>query len=461
MIETTHPQYNYALPAWQVVDDICQGENLYAYLVELNPSDTSDENKERNEQYRKRAIFYEVAGYTVQGMLGTLFTKWPRFNAPDQLQYLSKDATGSGVSIYQLAQGIAKDCIRKGRAGVSVWFPQLDRPISLAEQESGRYVPRIKHHTAQQVINWSTTQDGRLSLVVIKEVMTQLRSYAHHEYTRYREMALDDNGYYFERIHSDETGAMVVSEPVYPRLGNGALLTAIPFVFVGSDDNTPTVDKPPMLPICRVNIGHYNNSADWEDSLHYSGMAQAWMSGITEQAQIDLLKDNNIYAGGPNMMLVPTGGQFGFAAAPAVPAIRQAMIDKIDAMIGLGARFLQVGSAVKTAQQAEGEQLQQHSVLSLIASNVSEALTQALTWCAAYLGLPADEESGFFLPQDFMRTKADSQMVQALVASWMQGALPLSDLVTYLQKNEVIDPAKAIEDVIEELGGTAPVRLPE
>jgi len=67
------------------------------------------------------------------------------------------------------------------------------------------------------------------------------------------------------------------------------------------------------------------------------------------------------------------------------------MNDKVDLIIGLGGMFIVPGSAVKTATQSAGEQKVQHSVLSLISSNVSEAYTQALKYVARYSRLPRVE----------------------------------------------------------------------
>ncbi len=136
-----------------------------------------------------------------------------------------------------------------------------------------------------------------------------------------------------------------------------------------------------MLDLCKVNIGLWNNLAEYEDSVFTIGQAQPWMSGATERhlEQIE-------YVGSCTLIGVPEGEQFGFAQPQPNTLAREAMVDKVNMMVGLGAMFIQPGSAVKTATQAEGDQRVQQSVLSLIASNCSDAFTQCLQWVACFLG---------------------------------------------------------------------------
>jgi hypothetical protein len=65
------------------------------------------------------------------------------------------------------------------------------------------------------------------------------------------------------------------------------------------------------------------------------------------------------------------------------------MDSKRDYSVQLGARLIEQNGAVKTATQSSGEQTASTSVLGICVSNVSEAYTLALGWCARYLGIKA------------------------------------------------------------------------
>lgn len=451
MIDAQHPKYAQTQPEWQKIEDITRRKNLHSYLMKINPHDESDDNKIRNQLYRTRAVFYALTGQTVAGMLGTLFRKWPSFTAPERISYLSKNADGAGNSIYQQAQSLSDDIIRKSRAGLFVTFPQTEGQVSQADTQSGRYVSTIHRIEPEQVINWSTTTVGaetKMSLVVIKESRQVVDDYKVDYVDHIRELYLD-GGVYRERHWEKGEKGWIPVEEFTPTDAAGKPWREIPFIFVGSENNDPDVDMPNMGAMCDLNIAHYRNSADYEDSVWFAGQAQPWMSNV-DQAHIDLMKENKMYVGSRTVLAVPEGGQFAFAAAPPNPLVRQAMLDKVDMMIGLGARMMTPGKAAKTAEEAAGEREVQHSTLSLIASNVSEAYTQALKWIGKYMGVE-DDDMEFTINQEFVDVKRDPIELREIMLGWIQGTIPIADYVRFMQRYGIFDQERDAEEYAEEL----------
>jgi len=170
-IDTPHHDYSIELPDYNKIEHITRLKMLDSYLIELNPHDKSDENRQRNLHYKQRAIFYAVAAQTVQGMLGTMFRRSPGLQVPDAINYVTHNVDGAGTSIYQQSQGLADDVIRKSRAGLYVSFPPTDGAVSMQDMVEGRFVATIQRVEPEQVINWRTRTRGsqtKLSLVVIK-----------------------------------------------------------------------------------------------------------------------------------------------------------------------------------------------------------------------------------------------------------------------------------------------------
>ncbi|WP_265088182.1 DUF4055 domain-containing protein [Klebsiella pneumoniae] len=93
---------------------------------------------------------------------------------------------------------------------------------------------------------------------------------------------------------------------------------------------------------------------------------------------------------------------------------KEAMDSKRDYSVQLGARLIEQNGAVKTATQSSGEQTASTSVLGICVSNVSEAYTLALGWCARYLGIKG-EEYRYSINQEFIAKVAESGMVTAIV----------------------------------------------
>ena len=455
-IDFKHPKYRENLENWNLVNDICDSKNLRRYLVKLNNADVSVENKMRNDQFFHRSVFAAVAGYTNRGFVGKIFAKSPTLQVPDELSYVRYDINGAGESIYQQSQEVVRDVIRIGRAGLLVDFPTTNGEVSRADILNGKVFATITRYDARDIINWRTERVGskvKPVLVVLKSTRpeTEPDGYTLKDKDIRIELALEEGVYVQREWCQNEQLEWYIDSEVFPRDGSGALLDYIPFVFVGSEANTTQVDHPPMYDLAKINVGHYNNSAIYEDSVFTVGQVQPWMSGLNQET-VDLMKQNNMYVGSGRLIGVPSGERFDFAQAQPNMLAREAMMDKVQLMIGLGAMFMQQGGVAKTAAQIDGELMAQHSVLSLIAHNVSEAYEIALEIAGQFMGVRGEAEYEYNLSQDFIDPKADAQMLNAVVASFLQGVLPVSDLFAWQKKHGLISSEKELEDYQEELG---------
>lgn len=454
-IDYQHQEYKDNIDRWKLADNVCSSRNIEQYLIELNPDDTSPENATRNKQYKERAVFYPVAGNTLEGLTGLVFAKDPETVLPSELEYVLKNVDGGGTSIYQQSQEMVSDVEKKARGGLLVSYPKTERPLSKAEMDEGKYLATITKIDAEQIINWRTITVGAkvmLSIVVIAEVAEEVEDdgYSVKNVKQIRELFLDGGVYYVRLWRQNEKKEWVVHEAeTAPTDAKGKTWEVIPFMFVGALSNTPKVDNAPIYPMCKINLSHYRNSADYEDSVWFAGQAQPWMSGV-DQNHITLMQDNNMYVGSRMMLAVPQGEQFGFASAEPNPMVRQAMLDKLDMMIGSGARHIQGTGPAKTATEAEGDAKAKYSGLALVSANVSEAYTQALMWAARYMG--ASDEIEYTLNKEFVSPTATAQDIQAMVGGFVQGALPMSTYFGWLKKVGLEDEEKTLDEFAEEVG---------
>lgn len=452
-IDAEHPQYTKHKDKWKLIDDVLCEENLVDYLIELNPKDKSQLNKDRNKAYKERAVFYALAGYTASGMLGTVYSKLPEVDVPSAIDYVKYNVDGRGNSITQQSKVVVSDVVSKSRSGLFVTFPATKGAISKADVVSGKFVPSIHYIHAKRIVNWAEAQIGSkifLSLVVFKDTKSSLEDYEHKDVDVYRELYIDpDDGIYKERhwIENDKGQWEVDGNGIQiPKGANGQPMSEIPFTFVGAENNDPDVDKPMMHGMCSVNISHYRNSADLEDSSWFAGQPQPWMSGLDlTQENIDLMEKNNIYFGSRNVIMAPEGGTFGVASSPANPLVRQLMVDKVEMMIGIGARMITPGGVAKTAEQSSNERETQHSQLSLATSNVSAAYMKCFGWIGIYTGIDLSEAI-FKLNDDFNKIGATPAELKEIIIGFVGGSIPIGDYVAYMKKYGVFDEEKSVED---------------
>jgi hypothetical protein len=458
-IDAKHPQYTKYSGNWILVNDIVDQENLEQYLIYLNPTDYSDENKLRNDAYQERAVFYALTSQTVAGMLGTIFHELPKFEAPENLKYLAKNVDGRGNSIYQQSQAVTKDNLSISRAGLFVTFPKTDGQVSRADIASGFAVAKINHIKAENIINWKETSFGaisKLTLVVIKDVQSEMVDYEIVKTETLRELYIDEDGIYKERIWKKKNASSndvewIVDSEATPTDHTGNYFTEIPFTFVGATNNDPDVDVPNMLSMSKLNIAHYRNSADFEDSTWFAGQTQPWMSNV-DQDHIDLMKENNMYTGSRNTLAVPENGVFDFATAPPNPMVRQAMSDKVEMMVGIGARMITPGGVAKTAEQTSHEREAQHSSMTVIAANVSGAYMRCLKWVAQFMGVESGELE-YELNREFIKSDSTPAELKEIIVGFIAGTIPVKDYIHYMKKYGVFNRGKGDEDYMEELEG--------
>lgn len=453
-ITFVRPEHRAAMPLWKTIRDVCRGADAvkgagHAYLPRLDPADRTARNRRRNEDYLARAVFYPIAANTKTGLLGLAFRKSPTVQAPETLADIQQNADGAGTGLCQQSQVVLEHILEAGRHGLYADYSTSDkRPIIVSYQ-------------TEDIINWRTeTLDGRtrLTLVVLRECVEKPDGYGFKLRTQYRELALE-NGRFVCRVWTrsgpDETGPYTVENEIAPRgFSSAGFWDEIPFAFIGAQNNDPTLDEPPLGALVEINLGHYRNSADYEDSVWFCGQVQPWMSGLDREWRTHL-EETGVKVGSRTPLLLPKDGSFGYAQAQPNMLAKEAMDSKRDYMVALGARLIEQNSAVKTATQASSEQTASTSLLSICVSNVSEAYTRVLNWCAIWAGVK-NAGCRYTISQEFITRVADAQLVTALVAAWQSGAVRDADLVRYLQKLDVIDPGDDPQDVIQSIKDKAP-----
>ena len=458
-VDYKHRDYEANEEKWIKIRDAIKGQDAIkskreTYLTKPNPDDTSAENAVRYNNYLKRAVYFNVVKRTLDSLVGTAFRRYPTLESDGSLFYVETDIDGNGISIYQQSQRVLQNILSHGRCGLLVDFPSVNESVSLADMAAGYTRANCLFYKTESIINWQHTRIGGktlLSKVVISEDAEEVSDFETELKERYRELSLDD-GVYTVRIweaSKDGKGLDVVDEYI-PRMANGGVWREIPFIFVGATNNDFYVDDAPLYPLVELNLAHYQNSADFEDSVHIIGQPQPFITGLTER-WAEMLEEKGVYFGSRSPLPLPQGANFGIAQAGANVLVEKAMMMKEAQMVALGARLLEKGSAIKTATEAQADQEAETSVLALAVSNVNEAYSVIAMWMEDFMG------NGSFIYEinnDFTSLSLDANKLNSLVAAWIQGAIPRSDLWGYLRRMGVIDDSKTDEEIENEVENT-------
>ena len=464
-VDYQHSSYKTALPLWTAVVDVCAGEarvksKKEVYLPKPNPDDLSESNKKRYEQYLKRAVFYNVTRRTLTGLIGAATKDEPELDLPSQLAYMASDINGQGVGIAQQAHSVLSAVVQKGRHGLLVDYPQVEQ-VSVADAERMAIRPTIIEYDAENIVNWRCERIGgavMLTLVVLAEMRekTDPDGFGASSEVIYRVLRLVAGAYQQEVWTKIDKGDWIMESASTPRQANGSTWNVIPFTFVGSVNNDPDIDPSPLYDLASLNLAHYRNSADYEDSVFFTGQVQPWIAGLSEEWR-DHLESEGIYIGSRSPILLPDGGSFGFAQAAPNTLCGEAMDKKEAQMAALGARLLESGGAVKTATEAQGEMESEYSVLSMCAMNVNKAYEKCLEWAGMFVSVSG--QAVFKLATDYVESKLDPQMIAALVQLWQTGKYPTTDFWSQLRQYNLIPADKDDEAIQDDLDTEVPTSI--
>ena len=126
-------------------------------------------------------------------------------------------------------------------------------------------------------------------------------------------------------------------------------------------------------------------------------------------------------------------------------------------MMAIGARLLESGGAVKTATEAQGEMEAEYSVLSMCAANVNAAYAKCLEWCGMFVAVSGD--AVFKLETDYVESKLDPQMIQALIQLWQTGKYPTTDFWSQLRQHNLLPADKTDEAMNDDLDAEMPTSI--
>lgn len=468
------PNVNFILPElaenlakYEMIRDCLAGQEAIKkagtkYLPQPNVENTTAANDTRYEGYLARAMFYNVTANTASGLVGQVFAAEPVSEFPDELDPLWDDCNGSGVSMTQQSKRTLSHVLAYGRAGILVDFPLAKEDGSAFTREEvleGYARPTINFYGATEVINWRYKQVGAksvLALVVLNEEYTiKDDGFEIKKGKAKRVLKLTEEGIYEMEEWRNVSESSATEEEwvrysiVNPTDNNGQKMTYIPFTFVGSQNNDSSVDRPPLYDLACINIAHYRNSADYEDSVYMVGQPTPFFAGLTQEWVTDVLK-GTIQLGSRGAVPLPAGGEAGLIQASPNGLVVEAMQTKERQMVALGAQLVEDKKVQRTLGEAKMEHASVASTLSACAGNVSAAFVQAIKWACRFYGIePEVDEIVYQLSTDFAIQKMTPEERKTLMAEWQGGLVSFTEARSQLRQSGIatLDDEEAKKEI--------------
>lgn len=435
------PEYTDLMPRWERIKDCVAGEATIklkkdTYLPRPNPDDKSTENQTRYDQYLARAVFYNTTARTLNGLVGQVVSEPAKIELPALLKPLEEDIDGGGVSLLQQSNKALALTVAHGRAGLMVDYPRVEKAATRAELVAKKVRPTVTLIEPWDIINWRVRVVGgevKLSLVVIAEqYVTNDDGFEQTWDPQWRVLRLDEDNLYVidewikDPDHQDEfiIKKLTDGQPAtyYPVNSKNQRFDYIPFTFLGTTNNDPTPDLPPLYDLACLNVAHYRNSADYEEACYIVGQPTPHFGGLTEDWVKTVLK-GRVELGSRAAVLLPEGGTAGLLQASENSMPKEAMEAKERQMVALGAKLVEQKTVQRTATEATMDKAAETSILASIAKNVSAGYTDALMFSLAFLDASSKEKILFELNTNFRSDGMTAQERAQLASEWMQGAI--------------------------------------
>lgn len=431
-ITTHHPEYDAALPAWQKCRDFVQGEDQVKskggkYLPKLNK-----QTSERYDTYKKRAYFYNAVGRTSAALTGGMLRKLPLVKLPEKLSYLYEDATGTGLSIYELIARITKEQLDVGRCGLLVDLPTAGG------------MPYLAMYSAEDVTNW-----GKDFFVIHQTLLEDDPEdrFEKNAVEAYRELRLEDGAYIV--VEHRENGKDY-DETVYEPVKFGRRLGYIPFTIISPTGLDNDVDKPPIKDLVDIQAHHYLVSADLAWANHLIALPVPIAIGNFDD-------DFVIELGSSVGLKLPEGSQFQWSefTGQGLKSIHDTAAKLEAQMAALGARLLDTRNKtiIETATSAIAKEASVTSVTSQTILSTQLGIERALRWAADWVGADPDEVE-IKINYDMLPSNFDANMLNSMLQGVQSGIISFETFYRNLENAGLSEPGVEPAEEIKRIAKT-------
>lgn len=461
-VENVCSEYTDRFHQWQLVRDCVEGSDRVKEMGELYLPMASGRHdqaqKSRYEAYKKRAVFVNFTGQTLEIMHGMIFRRCPTIKVNDDFFNSGRldNVDAKGSSLYQFASNSTYDVMQTGFGGYLLDIPSAPDGISVADAEKMGVRPFIRYYRAEDIRFWSYDTIGgneRLSLVVLHEnVDTSGDEFQHVMRDRYRVLSFDQDGFYYQRVYTpvyDKKGKEIedFSVEVVPVTVNKERIRYIPFAMLPYGGP----EKPMLYDLALLNIAHYQSTADYKNGVHMTTIPTGYITGHSSPAASNPneKQDDDITLGGDVFLTEENSdARFGvltFAGEGLNHA--ESDIDKIESQMA-GIFLKDIAPDKKTSETAESAYVHragENAKLSTFARNMSIKLTWIIQLYQEWCGYGTDEVT-VQLNYDYETMSLDPNVINSIANIAGQGKLPLMCVFWILQQQELIDPDFTYDD---------------
>lgn len=468
-----NPQYQYWMHWWQMIRDSVIGDvEIKRKNERYLPKIAADMTKEEYAAYLDRAVFFNMTQRTLTGLMGTLFNRAPVVTGiPDKLD--TSSISKQNQTLGQFVKEIGREVLTMGRYGVLM---DMD--------ENGLRPPYFAGYITENITDWTIEEiDGRFTVteVILRELRlarpilnpisltpagkklpkmknaqadvfsmdTAVTRAARRWLASYRVLRLepeDSNDPKSRRIYrqyfhtSDRGDASPEGTPYYKftPTWRGQPFEFLPFQFFGPYDNTPDIDKSPIIDIVSLNHSHYKSYAQLEHGRFYTALPVFY-------TQVKDGDENATYTVGPSVVWeVDAGCKPGILEfnGSGLKFLENACATKEDQIAALGGRLVGVErvSAGESDNKLKMQGNNETALLLNVSMTIDVGMTALLRWWAFWQDTPQAvvDKINLETNKDFLLNTVGAREFRAIQMMYEAGVIPVEVLHDYLKRAEVV-----------------------
>lgn len=424
-INSTHPQYSFN------IDHIKRTKNAFdGDVKQYIPRLTGQSNSEYD-AYQNRSSYYNMVERTTMALIGSLMRK------PYTLENVINDepVCSEGEDFDEFIAECYEAILTTGRVGILCDYNDLSD------------TPYLVNYDAICITNWSD------DYVILMEHYFEPKpedKYMLEKKCQYRELFIDESGYYSVRIWRQPIGTKtgnnwVVFETYEPTF-RGQRLESIPFVMVNPYEVSSEMFKPVLSTLAEINIDHFKISVDIGHGAHFLAIPTPWIAG-------NLVSDEQVITLGTNSFIqLQQDGKTGFLefSGQGLGFLKDLLLQKEEQMSNLGSRMLQFKKGVESSEALNIRLGSEGAALTTMANALQEGLTQVLEIYNIWMGANPTIDVELELNKDFSPINITPQEMSGLLQLFQKGVMSLDTLLLRLYEGEIIND---VDEELEKLTG--------
>lgn len=446
-----HPDYSYWACEWEKCRDVFVGEKAVKGKAQQYLPRLESQNASQYNTYISRAVFYNMTARTVNGLLGTVFRRDPKFlDMPKSIDF--SRVTLNGESLKLFLKRVSQEVITVGRYGVLV-----DR--------IGEARPYLAGYVAENILDWETEiVDGVeiCTMVLLREVETFKDTvYSPRRYRfRYRRLVLtlvdmnelrgitdpdapvdvrmvyQQHIYFSDPSTANQTTLEREPDQVITPTNRGEPFDRIPFWFFGPHSNDPQIEKPPLLDIVDLNLKHFLNYAELSHGRFHTAQPIYYVQTGDSKGSYVVGPDVvwEVEPGNPPGILEYNGHGLRF--------LENALKDLEDQVSAIGGRFMTQSSrgAAESDNTLKMKEANERSLLINLVAVLDEGASDMIRFWMMWQDVSPvrARKARIEMNQDFLFLEAGAREFRAVAGMWKDGQLPGELAFDYFKRFEVI-----------------------